>query len=153
MEILPPRQSPEGGRIRFRLPSPGMCRYHLLPNAMGSRIGDTWGATGPRDKKGIRAQEVTLTVTEASPAHIRLTLEGFVHLGNAHDPKAGPPKSSKDYLNSVGYEARLRGNLTYDTGKQAFTCFDMVALGEMYGEALREQFLLSAWTKPGGLCL
>src|SRR5262245_5177675 len=65
---------------RFALPGAlidRMCWYHLLPNAMASRIGNTWSETGPKGKKGIRAKEVTLTVESASPASIRLRLDGF----------------------------------------------------------------------------
>lgn len=112
-----------------------MCWYHLLPNAMSGRTGDLWRTVGPSKTKGIRAKEATLTIESISPARIRLTLDGFVHLGNAYDPKAAPWKSQKDYITQVGYEARLRGILDYDPAKQAFTRFDIVALGDMYGDS------------------
>src|SRR5262245_54996732 len=118
-----------------------MCRYHLLSNAMGSRIGDTWGAVGPAQKRGIRAKEATLTVESVSPANICLTLDGFVHLGNAFDPRAAQWKEPKDSVKAVGYEARLRGHLTYDRDKGAFTRFDMIALGDMYGDASVDNWL------------
>jgi hypothetical protein len=75
---------------RQPLPAPlveRICLYHLLPSAMHSRIGDLWQAITDK-QKGIRAREVTLTVEEASPDHVRLILDGFVHLGHAYDPEA-----------------------------------------------------------------
>ena len=127
-----------------------MCWYHLLPNAMVSRIGHTWGETGPKGKKGIRAKEVTLTVDSVSPASIRLTLDGFVHLGNAYDPKAAPWKNQKDYVTSVGYEARLRGHISYDKTNGAFTRFDVIALGDMYAETSVDNWLFRPGRNPVG---
>ena len=127
-----------------------MCWYHLLPNAMASRIGDTWGAVGPSKKRGIRAREAALTVESVSPASIRLTLDGFVHLGNVHDPKAAPLKDPKDCVLFVGYEARLRGHLTYDKSKGAFTRFDVIALGDIYGDACADNWLFRPGRNPVG---
>jgi hypothetical protein len=127
-----------------------MCRYHLLPNALNGRTGDTWSIVGPRETRGIRAREATLTVEEASAAGLRLTLEGFVHLGNAHDPAAGPPRSQKEYLDTLGYEASLRGRLTYDAAKQAFTQFDVVVLGDLYGEAIEGSWFFRPGRNPVG---
>jgi hypothetical protein len=138
-----------------RYPLPGaiidrLCWYHLLPNALNSRIGHTWGAVGPPEKKGIRARELTLTVEEVTEASIRLSLEGFVHLGNAHDPDAGSPKTHKDVINFLGYEARLRGRLTYDTTRKVFTRFEMVALGDMYGDSAEGNWLFRPGRNPVG---
>jgi hypothetical protein len=127
-----------------------LCRYHLLPNALSGRTGDTWSIVGPKEKRGIRATEATLTVEEASSAGLRLALDGFVQLGNAHDPGAGPPKSQKDYLNTLGYEAHLRGRLTYDAAKNGFTRFDLVALGDMYGEATEGAWFFRPGRNPVG---
>ena len=121
-----------------------------MPNALESRIGNLWPETGPKGKKGIRAREVTLTVEEVSPTTIRLSLEGFVHLGNAFDPRAAPWKNSKDYVASVGYEARLRGHLTYDRTQETFTRFDVVALGDMYGDASESNWLYRPGRHPVG---
>jgi hypothetical protein len=127
-----------------------MCWWHLLPNALGSRIGHTWGEVGPKGKKGIRARELTLAVEEVSSTNIGLTLEGFVHLGNAHDPDTKAPLSSKDVHSSLGYEARLRGVLNYDTNKQVFTRFDMVALGDLYGDTCKDEWLFRPGRNPVG---
>lgn len=76
-----------------------------------------------------------LTVEDVSDAGIRLTLDGYLHLGNAYDPDAAPPRSPKVCLDTLGYEASVRGHLVFDEAKKTFTRFDMVALGDMYGEA------------------
>jgi hypothetical protein len=127
-----------------------MCWYHLLPNAMTGRTGDTWGSVGPREKHGIRAGEATLTVEEVSGDSIRLSLQGFVHLGNAYNPAANPPKTNKEYLETLGYEASLRGRLTYDTAKKSFTHFDVVVLGDMYGEAIENSWFFRPGRNPVG---
>jgi hypothetical protein len=138
-----------------QFPLPGalidrMCWYHLLPNAMASRIGNTWSETGPKGKKGIRDKEATLTVESVSPASIRLRLDGFVRLGNAYDPTATPWKEPKDCIKQVGYEAQLRGFLNYDPAKQAFTRFDVIALGDMYGDAGADNWLFRPGRNPVG---
>ena len=127
-----------------------MCWHHLLPNSMTGRTGDTWGSVGPRGKHGIRAREAILTVEEVSAKDVRLSLRGFVHLCNAFDPKAGPPKSSKECLDVLGYEARLRGDLIYDVAKKAYTRFDIVVLGDMYGEAIENSWFFRPGRNPVG---
>jgi hypothetical protein len=127
-----------------------MCWHHLLPNSMTGRTGDTWGSVGPRGQHGIRAKEANLTVEEVSADHLRLSLRGFVHLGNAFDPKATPPKSSKECLDVLGYEARMRGDLVFDVAKKAFTRFDLVVLGDMYGEAIEKTWFFRPGRNPVG---
>src|SRR5262249_39602238 len=127
-----------------------MCWYHLLPNALGSRIGDTWSVVGPARTRGIRAREIQMTVEEVLPEGLRLSLEGFVHLGNPHKPGWGPLKSQKDSHQVLGYEARLRGFLNFDRTKQAFTRFDIVALGDMYGDAVEDNWLFRPGRHPVG---
>ena len=120
-----------------------MCRYHLLPDALHGRTGDTWGA------KGIRAKEAILTVEDVSAAVVHLSLDGFVWLGKAFDP-AAPPRSKRDVDSILGYEASLRGRLTYDISKRAFTQFDMVVLGDMYGEAKKDSWFYRPGRNPVG---
>jgi hypothetical protein len=130
-----------------------MCLYHLIPTAMHSRIGDLWQGIAEKQvaekQKGIRAKEVTLTVEEASPDRVRLILDGFVHLGHAYDAKAAaqiPPKSRE----CMGYEARLRGVLDYDTRKQAITRFDILVLGDLYGDKDPNRWLVRPGRNPLG---
>jgi hypothetical protein len=127
-----------------------LCRFHLLPDSFNGRTGDTWSAVGPAKTHGIRAREATLTVVEASPTGARLTLDGFVKLGNAFDPDAGPVKSQKDHLKALGFEARLRGHLNYDAAKKAFTRFDLVALGDLYGNCTEGSWYYRPGRNPVG---
>jgi hypothetical protein len=150
-QALVPANASKGDK--FPLPAAildRMCWHHLLPNAMSGRTGDTWGSVGPRGKHGIRGKEAILTVEEVSAEGVRLSLQGFVHLGNAFDPNAGPPKTSKEYLEVLGYEASLRGQLIYDAAKKAFTRIDMVVLGDMYGESLEKGWFFRPGRNPVG---
>jgi hypothetical protein len=126
-----------------------MCRYHLIPNALTGRTGDTWSVVGSKGSRGIRAKDVTLTVDDVSVAGVRLTLDGFVHLGNAHDPKAAP-KLQKERLEVLGYEASLRGSLIYDAAKKSFSRFDVVALGDLYGDACENTWFYRPGRNPVG---
>ncbi len=127
-----------------------MCRYHLLPNSMTGRTGDVWGVVGPNATHGVRAREAYLTVEKASATGIHLTLQGFVYLGNVHDADAAPPKSQKEVLSALGYEASLHGRLIYDSAQKVFTHFDMVALGDMYGEAGESTWFYRPGRNPVG---
>lgn len=60
--------------------------------------------------------EMTLTVEEATAAGQKLALDGQILLGEKE------------------YPVRFRGKLTYDAKKQAFTKFDVVALGRDDGD-------------------
>ena len=48
------------------------------------------------------------------------------------------------------YEARLRGVLNYDPVKKAFTRFDMIALGDMYGATSVDNWLYRPGRNPVG---
>jgi hypothetical protein len=122
--------------------------YHLLPTAMHSRIGDLWQEIA-QQQKGVRAREATLTVEEASPNRVRLVLDGFVHLGHAYNAEAVariPPRSRE----CMGYEARLRGVLDYDVRKQVVTRFDILALGDLYGDSDPNHWLVRPGRNPLG---
>lgn len=54
------------------------------------------------------------------------------------------------FLASVGYEAQLHGHLDYDPVKMAFTRFDTIALGDMYGEASENAWLYRPGRNPVG---
>jgi hypothetical protein len=73
-----------------------------------------------------------------------------VHLGNDYDPKAKAPKTNADYHKTLGYEPRLRGHLVFDAKKNAFTRFDMIALGDMYGDAFAGSWLYRPGRNPVG---
>lgn len=94
--------------------------YHLVPARIYNATGQ-WGATQ------VRAGALRLRVDEVTGDLLRLRLDGFAHLGTAYDP-ATPLEQHE-----LGYEAQLLGFLTFDRRQQAFTRFDLTALGDVYG--------------------
>jgi hypothetical protein len=121
-------------------------RYPLAPAVAGrllARMTDWSEANGASWRKHhVRAQDLTLTVDDVSSAVIRLRLEGSVRL--AHDaPKEAVryhpslrPLHHPDPKAFARFDGRALGYLTYDLEKQAFTRFDVVALGEYVGPLL-----------------
>jgi len=109
---------PKAGQ-RFPLPAKiveRILRFHLLDNTRGEP--PMWG------REDIRAQDLTLTVEEATTAAVRLRLEGSALLAtDVTVSKAGR-----------GFDVRLLGNLRYDRAKQAIDRLEAVAVGEHWGE-------------------
>jgi hypothetical protein len=107
---------------KFPLP-PALLRrltYHLQPVLA---IGEPQGWPVPL-KDVIQAAEIALTVEDASAALVNLRLEGFVKA-----VAVGKQPGQK-----FGYEPRLLGRLEYDVRRKAFTRFDLLALGDAYGQ-------------------
>jgi hypothetical protein len=103
----------------FPVPRPiaeRILRFHLVDNTRGEP--PHWR---PDE---IRNSQLTLTVIETSPAATRLRLEGSVLLST----HAEPAKADR------GYDARLLGDIDYDARAQRISRFDVVALGEHWGE-------------------
>ena len=73
---------------------------------------------------------MSLVVTDVSPQMIRMHLVGNVHWGSDYD--ASQAISPNGPLR-LGFETRLYGRLEYDRAKKAFTRFDIVAPGEVWG--------------------
>lgn len=92
-----------------------LVRFHLVDNTRGEP--PMW----TRDE--IRKNDLSLTVTEATPQHLRLALDGAVLLATAADPA----KADR------GFDLRLRGYLSYDKTKKAFDRFDILAVGDHWG--------------------
>ena len=100
-----------------------LCRFHLVPRRLAGE-GAGWG------RKAVRAVEITLTTTEITPSLVRLRLEGSAHIGTDFDPaKATTPNGGL----AMGYQADLAGWLEYDASRKAFTRFDVIALGDVWG--------------------
>jgi hypothetical protein len=101
-----------------------MARFHLTPRrAMTSE-----GGILPRQE--VRSAKLTLVVEEVSDERIRLRLEGFVYTGTTFDKeKATTPNGPLGF----GFQAPLYGILEYDRTKKAFTRFDVIAVGEVWG--------------------
>jgi hypothetical protein len=75
-------------------------------------------------KEDIRSHGLTLIVDELTEAKIGLRLEGSALLAtNADTAKA-----------DRGFEVRLIGQISYDRAKKAIDRFDVVAVGDHWGE-------------------
>jgi hypothetical protein len=137
-----------------------------FPPALGDRIArsalvdlsETNGVTW--ETGAVRARELTLTVEAATDTETCLRLNGSISLRN--DPVAAmvqctkalakrshagerfeaPP--SEDESPTPRFDARVLGYLTYDRKKQAFTRFDVVALGDYVGIHINPDY-----QKPG----
>ncbi|MBL8793189.1 MAG: RNA polymerase sigma factor, partial [Planctomycetia bacterium] len=97
-----------------------LCCYHLVP----ARI---YNSTGEWASHQLRAGDLRLRVEAVTDELLHLRLEGQAQLGAVYDP-ATPLEE-----HALGYEAQLFGWLTYDRRRQAFTRFEVTALGDVYG--------------------
>ena len=93
-----------------------ILRFHLIDNTRGEP--PLWR----RDQ--IRSSAMKWVVEKAAPAEILLRLEGRALLATDADPA----KADR------GYDARLLGYLRYDANQKAIDRFDIVAVGDHWGE-------------------
>jgi len=93
-----------------------IVRFHLCDNTRGEP--PAWS----RDQ--VRRADLTLTVETVSDSAVTLKLEGAVLLATAADPKRA----------QRGFDASLLGRIRYDVKKQVVERFDVVAMGEHWGE-------------------
>jgi hypothetical protein len=104
---------------RFPLPpkvAERILRFHLIDNTRGEP--PMWR------REDIRSQRLTLTVEEVTPAAVRLRLDGSARLANNADvSKAGR-----------GFDVRLLGFFHCDRAKRLIDRFDVVAIGDHWGE-------------------
>jgi hypothetical protein len=92
-------------------------RFHLLDNTRGEP--PQW------QKHEVRSGKITLTVEEVSAKGVRLRLDGSALLAT----EADTVKAKR------GFEVRLLGYLDYNEGSKKIDRFDLVALGEHWGES------------------
>jgi hypothetical protein len=93
-----------------------ICRFHL--------VDDTRGEPPHWEQREIRSASMNLTVEQVTPEQVRIRLDGSALLStNADLAKA-----------KRGYDVRLLGYLTYDRHANAITRFDILALGDHWGE-------------------
>jgi hypothetical protein len=114
---LVPATAKEGDQ--FPLPArlaERLCRFHLVDNTRGEP--PMWG----RDE--IRSSRFTLTVESADSSGVRLRLDGAATLSSGADSK----KAER------GYDVRLLGYVNYNAARQAINQFDIVAVGDHWGE-------------------
>jgi hypothetical protein len=104
-----------------------MTRAHLI-------MGMAYGECGICDKKSVRARELTLTVTAVKKDRVELQLRGFAALGADYDTAVKEDrKGAREGRSVQGFEPKVLGYLTWDRKANAFTRFDVVALGDAYG--------------------
>jgi hypothetical protein len=116
-ESLIPR-SPEKGRTD-KMPekvAAKLARFHLIDNTRGEP--EFWK---PQE---VRSLDVSLTTEEVTDRTVRLWIEGAALLSTDLDTRRA----------KRGYDVALRGTLVYDVAKKAVTRFDLVAVGEHWGE-------------------
>jgi hypothetical protein len=126
-QALIPRD-PKKGDI-FPLPASlaeRLARFHLIDNTRGEP--PMW----KHDE--IRENRLTLTVEEASPGEVSLKLEGTVLLAS----KADVSQADR------GFDVRILGQIHYDAVKKGIDRFDLVALGEHWGQGA-----YTAGARPG----
>lgn len=120
-----------------------LARFHVNATRLISS-----GGTG-LSRKHIKSSRLTLVVDEVLVDRIRLSLDGFIHIGSKFD--ADKAKSAKGPL-PFGQEMSLRGVLEYDREKKVFTRFDAVALGDFWGRASLG-YLFQPGRRPVGFAL
>jgi len=104
-----------------------MTRAHLI-------MGMAYGECGICDKKSVRARSLNLTVTAASADRVELRLEGAAELGADYDTSVKDDrKGAREGRSVQGFEPKVLGYLAYDRKANAFTRFDVVALGDAFG--------------------
>lgn len=117
--LVPP--SPKAGD-KFKVPDAvrlRIVRAHLVDGTMSLIF--------PWEKEHVRQEKMTLTVERVTPDSIQLRLEGSAVL--ATDVEVPRTKAK------AAYQPRLLGNLEYNRGKNTFTRFDIVAIGDCWGAA------------------
>ncbi len=77
-----------------------------------------------------RETSLTLTVERVTPAGVDLRLDGYGRLGKEFDPQLRSEPRSR------GCEIRVLGRLHYHAEKQAFDRFDIVGVGEAWGNKM-----------------
>ncbi len=93
-----------------------ILRFHLVDNTRGEP--SFW------ERDDVRKADLTWTVEEATPANLRLRLDGSALLATNADPE----KARR------GYDVRLLGYLHYNRAKQAIDRFDLLAVGDHWGQ-------------------
>jgi hypothetical protein len=90
--------------------------FHMIDNTRGEP--PMW------TPQQIRSHKLTMTVEEVSAGQVRLRLDGSALLSTDADTK----KADR------GFDVRLLGHIAFDRDKKAVTRFDVVAVGDHWGE-------------------
>lgn len=116
-KALVPSDAKQGDRIPFppRV-AERILRFHLIDNTRGEP--PMWR------REDIRSQDLRLTVEEVTTASVKLRLEGAAVLAT----QADTAKADR------GFDVRLLGHVQFDRTKKAIDRFDVVAVGEHWGQ-------------------
>jgi hypothetical protein len=93
-----------------------IVQFHLIDNTRGEP--PMW------EREQVRSSKLTLTVEEAGKNTVRLRMDGLALL-------ATDAKTSKA---ARGFDVRLLGYVEYDARAKKITRFDLVALGDHWGQ-------------------
>ncbi len=111
-------------RIVDTLIAQRMARFHLTPQRATTSEG------GVKSKRSVKRARLELIVQDVSAKQIRMELRGFVNWGSDFDSsKATTPNGPL----GQGFATPLLGRLEYDRTTKAFTRFDIVAPGHVWG--------------------
>jgi hypothetical protein len=102
---------PMPAKIRDRL-----LRFHLVDFTRGEP--DRWS------RAQVRKAEMAWVVEESTPARLRMRLEGSALLATHADPARA----------KRGFDVALLGYLEYDRARKALTRFDLLAVGDHWGD-------------------
>jgi len=117
-------------------------RFHLNPTLV-------YGETNGMRKEHIRDGRLTLTIESVTPQMIRMRMNGFARLGSDF---ATADAAAKAKRSSPGYEPDVLGYLEFDRKKKQFTHFDLVALGDTFGQLGGDlKYLYRAGRNPLGI--
>src|SRR5262249_55390159 len=93
-----------------------LVRFHLVDNTRGEP--PAWR------RDDVRSQDLMLTVDSVTKGRIKMTLTGSALLATAADLAEA----------KRGFDAKLFGHLSFDLSKGTFDRFDVVAVGDHWGE-------------------
>jgi hypothetical protein len=79
------------------------------------------GNGGPRRPEQVLAQDLSVTVEQASPQRVRLRLQGSARLSSDEGPAKGKPKID---------DFRLTGRVEYDVTRKVISRFDLLAFSQ-----------------------
>jgi hypothetical protein len=93
-----------------------------------------YGECGISSRSSVRPRSLSIIVTDVSDAEVQLRLEGAAALGaDWATAEQRDRKGSRQGESVQGFEPRVLGYLTFNRKTNAFTRFDVIALGDAYG--------------------
>lgn len=116
-QSLAPVNATVGQRIPLsRAIAERILRFHLVDNTRGEppmwRVAD------------IRTCDINLTVESVNAVGVTLRMQGHVLLATSEDPQDA----------QRGFDAKLTGQVHYDSAKRKIDRFDLIAIGDHWGE-------------------